>query len=112
MPTIASTDVSWITGEEFALENRRLIEAGIADDAADFQRLFSRLVERDEALFERHGRAYLTTHPDQWIAISLQGEVIVCKRLVELLRESNRRFGAGNAAIRRLSLEPGYASYH
>jgi hypothetical protein len=112
MPTVATTDTSWITGDEFARENRRLIEAGIADDDAEFQRLFARLSERDEALFERYGRGYLTSHPDQWIAISLKGEVIVQKRLVDLLRESSHRFGAGNAAIRKLSVEPGYASYH
>src|SRR5690349_8969087 len=105
MPTVAPVEASWITGEEFALENRRLIDAGISDDSAEFQRLFARLSERDAALFERYGRGYLTSHPDQWIAISLGGEVIVQKRLVDVLQESNRRFGAGNAAIRKLSVE-------
>jgi hypothetical protein len=112
MPTVATTDAMWITGEEFARENRRLIDAGIPDESVEFQRLFARLSERDEQLFDQHGRSYLGTHPEQWIAISLNGEVIVRERLVDLLRESNRRFGAGNAAIRKLSNEPGYASYH
>lgn len=56
----------WITGEEIGRENRRLIEAGIADDAPEFQALIARVVARDNDLYERYGRGYLETHRGKW----------------------------------------------
>src|SRR3712207_3753043 len=92
----------WITGEEFARENRRLIEAGVPDEAPEFQALFARVRARDDYLYDRYGKPYLESGRGKWIAISLEGEVVIRDRLVDVLEESNARFGAGDAAIRKL----------
>ena len=39
----------WITGEEFGRENRRLIDAGVPDEAPEFEALFERVRLRDDA---------------------------------------------------------------
>jgi hypothetical protein len=65
----------WITGEEIGRENRRLIEAGIPDEAPEFQELFARVAARDNEMYERYGKRYLDTHRGKWIAISLDGQV-------------------------------------
>src|SRR6266851_5309468 len=56
----------WITGEEMGCENRRLIEAGVPDDAPEFQELIARVAARDNDLYERYGKSYLDTHPGKW----------------------------------------------
>src|SRR5579862_4248509 len=98
----------WITGEEFNRERRRLIDAGVPDRAPEFQALYERLGERDDYLYERFGKPYLESHPGQWIAISADGEVIIHPDPVEVMRESRRRFGPGNASLRRLADPPGF----
>ena len=65
----------WITGEEIGRENRRLIEAGVPDDAPEFQALIARIAARDNDLYERYGKSYLDTHPGEWIAISREGVI-------------------------------------
>ena len=49
----------WITGEEIGRENRRLIEAGVPDDAPEFQALLDRIAARDDYLYERYGQRLL-----------------------------------------------------
>jgi hypothetical protein len=98
----------WIPGEEIGHENQRLIEAGVPDDASEFQALLARIAARDNAHYERYGRAYRSSHPGQWIAISLDGQVIIRDTASEATWAASEAFGEGNYAKRRLREFPGH----
>jgi hypothetical protein len=98
----------WITGEEIGRENRRLIEAGVPDDAPEFQELIARIVARDDYLFERIGKKYLDTYYGKWIAISLDGQVIIRDTASEVTWAASEAFGDGNFAKRKLAEFPGH----
>jgi hypothetical protein len=98
----------WITGEEFGRERERLIKRGVPDDAPEFQELYARVRARDEHLFERYGKRHLGTDPGRWIAISLDGRVIIRDTPGEVVWSAAAAFGEGNAAIRKLAPFPGY----
>jgi len=99
----------WITGEEYNQERLRLIEAGVSDDDPRFAELRERLGRRNEYLFERYGRPYLKSHPDQWIAISPDGRVLIRARSGELAHDARLEFGSADFASRRLNeKEPGH----
>jgi hypothetical protein len=98
----------WITGEEIARENRRLIEAGVPDDAPEFQELIARIVARDNHLYEQIGKKYLETHYGKWIAISLDGQVIIRDTASEVTWAAGEAFGDGNYAKRKLAEFPGH----
>ena len=101
----------WITGEEFAQEHRRLMEADVPEDAPEFRALMARKLERDDYLYERYGKPLLASHRGQWIAISPIGEVIIRPTAGEAIAASRRRFGPANAAIRKLDEFPGHQLY-
>jgi hypothetical protein len=98
----------WITGEEIGRENRRLIEAGVPDDSPEFQQLIARIVARDNELYERIGKKYLETHHGKWIAISLDGQVIIRDTAGEVTWAAGEAFGDGNYAKRKLAEFPGH----
>jgi hypothetical protein len=98
----------WISGEEIGRENRRLIDAGIPDDAPEFQELFARIAARDNTLYERYGKPYLEIHPGKWIAISLDGQVIIRDTAGEVTWAANQAFGDGNYSKRKLAAFPGH----
>ena len=47
------TGKQWITGEEYAAERRRLVDAGETATDADWETLDRRVDERNEHIFER-----------------------------------------------------------
>jgi hypothetical protein len=98
----------WITGEEIACESRRLIDAGLSDDAPEFQELIARVVARDDFLYERYGKEYLNTHPGKWIAISLDGQILIRDTAGELTWDASDVFGDGNYSKRKLAEFPGH----
>lgn len=98
----------WITGEEIGRENRRLIDAGVPDDAPEFRALIDRIVARDTYLYERYGREYLDRHPGKWIAIALDGQVVIRDTTSELSWAASEAFGEGNYAKRKLAEFPGH----
>jgi len=98
----------WITGEEIGRENRRLIEAGVPDDAPEFQELISRIRVRDDYLYERYGKRYLDTHRGQWIAIALDGQVIIRHTAGEVTWAASEAFGEGYYSKRKLADFPGH----
>jgi hypothetical protein len=98
----------WMTGEEIGRENRRLIEAGVPDDAPEFQEFIARVVARDDYLYERYGKQYLDTHPGRWIAISLDGQVIIRDTASQVIWAGSDTFGEGNFSMRRLAEFPGH----
>lgn len=97
-----------MTGEEIGRENRRLIEAGIPDDAPEFQQLIARIAARDNDLYERYGKQYLPTHRGKWIAISLDGQVIIRDTAGEVTWAATEAFGEGNYSKRKLAEFPGH----
>lgn len=98
----------WITGEEIGRENRRLNEAGIPYEAPEFRELFARIAARDNELYERYGKSYLDTHRGKWIAISLDGQVIIRDTAGEVTWAAGEAFGDGNYAKRKLAEFPGH----
>ena len=98
----------WITGEEFGRERRRLIEAGVPDEDPRFRALYDRVVARDEYLYERYGKPYLESQPGKWIAISVDGEVLIRGTSGQAIWAAAERFGDGNFALRKLADFPGY----
>lgn len=102
----------WITGEEIGRENRRLIEAGVPNDAPAFQELITRIAARDNYLFEHYGKRYLDTHPGKWIAIALDGEVIIRDTASEVTWAAGEAFGDGNYSKRKLAEFPGHELFH
>jgi hypothetical protein len=101
----------WITGEEIGRENRRLIEAGVPDEAPEFRALIDRITARDNYLYERHGKGYLDTHRGKWIAIALDGQVIIRNTSGEVAWAAAEAFGDGNYCLRKLAEFPGHEFY-
>jgi hypothetical protein len=101
-------DQQWITGEEIGRENRRLIEAGVSDDAPEFQALVARIAARDNYLYDRYAQEHLDTHRGKWIAISLDGQVIIRDTAGEVTWAASAAFGEGNYAKRKLAEFPGH----
>src|SRR5438067_12956208 len=98
----------WITGEEFGRERRRLIEAGVPDDAPEFRALIQRVLERNDYLFEQHGKQHTEDHRGQWIAIAMDGRVMIRPTASKLVWDAREEFGPGNFASRKLGDEPGH----
>lgn len=102
----------WITGEEFGAERRRLIADGVPDEDPRFQVLWDRVRTRDDYLYERYGKRHRATHEGKWIAVSLEGDVIIGERPGELIAAANEAFGPGNSSVRKLAEFPGHEFHH
>jgi hypothetical protein len=100
-------DQSWITREELGREWRRLMQEKVTEDAPAYQEFLRRVLVRDDFLFERYGLPSMETHPGQWIAISLDGQVILRNTSAEAAHAAREQFGGGNHAIRKLADFPG-----
>ena len=101
-------DEVWITGEEFGRERRRLIAAGIPDDAPEFVALRARKRARDDYLYERYGKPLMDKHSGKWIGIALDGRVIIRDTASELSWDAREEFGGGNYSKRKLAEFPGH----
>lgn len=97
----------WITGPEYGAELRRLVREGAPEDDPRVIELPRRIAERDDYLCERSGKRYRAENESRWIAISLLGEVILGDTLGEVIHEAHKRWGGGNAALRKLAAFPG-----
>lgn len=97
----------WITGAEFNAERRRLVQSGAALDDPRVRELHQALSRRDDYLYERFGAKHRQGNEGKWIAVSLEGEVIIRDTLGELVHDAELRFGAGNASLRKLADFPG-----
>jgi len=61
-----------------------------------------RRVEADDRLYERHAKSLEDKHKGEFVAISKDGQVIVNKDDVAVLKEAIEKFGSGNFALRRI----------
>jgi hypothetical protein len=98
----------WITGEEYGRLRWELIQRGVPDDDPEFVALRHRVRERDEALWDRYGRAYMDSHPGKWIAIAADGRVIIRDTASKTIWAAGEEFGDGNFAMRKLADFPGH----
>ena len=103
-----TTKQKWITGEEYGRMRRELIERGVADEDPEFLDLRRRVHERDESLWERYGKAYMDSDPGKWIAIALDGRVIIRDTASQTIWAAGEAFGDGNFAMRKLAAFPGH----
>ena len=97
-----------ITGDDFGEKRRHLLLEGKTDDSPELKALWERVYERDDYLWERYSPTLKEQYPDQWAAISLDGEWIVQRTASETLAEATARFGGANFAFGRLSEFPGH----
>ncbi len=100
METLPKT---WITGEEFAEESLRMRRAGLTQSHPQFQALFARVRQRDEALFERFGHDLMLRYPGCWAAIGMQGEHLVGEDSLDVRLRARERFGLGNYYLVQLN---------
>jgi hypothetical protein len=59
---------------------------------------------RDDAMYEKHGKPLEAEHRGGFIAISYNGQTIVAKDDIEVLKVALERFGSGNFAFRRVGI--------
>jgi len=62
----------------------------------------SKRAEVDRSLYERYGKPLETSHRDQFVAISDDGQTILGSEDVNVLERAIQRFGSGNFAFRRI----------
>lgn len=99
---------TWISGEEYEHERRRLLEAGHGDPfAPELVELRRRVQARNDYLFEKYGVPLIPHHEGKWVAISADGEVLIEEREVEAQRRGRERFGPGGFCLARLGDPPG-----
>jgi hypothetical protein len=98
----------WLTGTEIGEERRRLLQAGVPSTAPEFERLWEQVDERDDWLFERYGKPLLASHPGKWVAIGMDGQVIIRETASEVGAAAVEAFGRGNYCKRRLADPPGH----
>src|SRR5688500_7642913 len=91
-----------ITGEEYGEARRRLIREGKAN-SPEMEALDAQVIERDEFLWEKYATPLKDRYPNQWAAISLDGEWIVRATGSEAIAEGTERYGAGNFVYGRLA---------
>jgi hypothetical protein len=65
--------------------------------------LGERVAEKGEALFDRYGLPYLKSHPDKWIAIDDNGQVLIADTSLELNDLIGKSFEPGSYVKRRLN---------
>ena len=99
---------AWITGEEFGQERRRLLQGGFDDDSPELKRLWSRVHERDEYLWEMYAKPLIGQHSGEWAAVSLRGEVIIRPTGAEVHQAAREQFGPTNFVYGRLAAFRGY----
>jgi hypothetical protein len=98
---------TWITGEEFNRERRRLIAEGVAARAPEMEALRARMAERNDYIWETHGLLLMSQHPGKWAAITVDGSFLLADSEYEAMRAARERFGAGSCCIARLTPDRG-----
>ena len=59
-------------------------------------------LEEQRRLYEKYGRPLEKEHKGEFVAISLEGEILLDKRLGELLKQAIDTFGPDNFAMARV----------
>ncbi len=63
---------------------------------------FERRRQRDDELYEKFAKHLEREKKGEFVAIGLDGQVLVGKDRVRLLREALEKFGRGNFALRKI----------
>lgn len=67
-----------------------------------YQEWLERKCEEQRRLYEKYGRPLEKEHKGEFVAISLEGEILLDKRLGELLKQAIDTFGPDNFAMARV----------
>lgn len=104
---------NWITGDEYSREWQRLQAKGVEASESEAAQLLERLGRRNDELFERYGRPLIQIHPEKWVAISADGEVLIRDQSWQARKDGEAAFGAHNFAVRKLNEEfQGHMIHH
>lgn len=63
------------------------------------------IIERDDALYEKYARQLEAEHKGEFVAIGLNGQVIIGKDLDEVFFPAIERFGKMNFALKRVGFD-------
>ena len=66
------------------------------------QEWLQRKLEKQRQLYEKFGKPLEKEHKGEFIAISLEGEILLDRRLGELLKQAIDEFGPDNFAMARV----------
>jgi hypothetical protein len=100
-------DVHAVTKQMQHLWNKvRISPDGV--DGLECKQHMALALARDSYLYEKYGQQYYESHYGQWVAISLEGDVIFKDTSGELIHAATDRWGAGNYCMRRLHECPGH----
>ena len=103
----ATETQTWITGEEFNRERRRLIESGYGSDSAEMASLRQRVRDRNNYIWNTYGPQLMAEHAGKWVAISVTGDFVLGDREVDVIRQAGERFGVGSSCVARLTPDRG-----
>jgi hypothetical protein len=103
-----AVESKWITGEEIGREWRKLAAQAHPLRSTEMKALIGRIDSRDNFLYETYGKRHLESDRNRWIAISVNGEVLIRDTSSEAICDATETFGAGNFAMRRLNDFPGH----
>ena len=92
----------WITGEEYGAERRRLIAQGCGYGSPEYRALQQKVSERNDYIWRTYAVPLLPHHPGMWVAVSVDGEVLLAERELDAMKLGGARFGPGNYLLARL----------
>jgi hypothetical protein len=98
---------TWITGEEYGREHRRLLDAGYRTHSPEYQALVRRVTERNDHIWKTYGIPLMDKHPGKWAAITITGDFLLATREVDVMRMAREQFGPANSCIVRLAPDQG-----
>jgi len=97
------TQPRMLTGVEIGGRRIKLLEAGMGRDSTEMQELVNEVAERDDYLWELYAKPLIATHPGEFAAVSLDGEVLIRPTRLEVHKEARERFGPGNFSFGKLA---------
>jgi hypothetical protein len=69
---------------------------------ADLKEWMARRAQEDERLYQRYGEPLEAAHQGEYVAIGSDGQTILGKSDVEVLKQAIDTFGSGNFAFKRI----------
>lgn len=100
--------MTFITAAEATALWRQIKERRLGEDSPEYQEFISRIRERDDYLYETYGKRYYDSHYGKWIAVSVNGEVIIDDTSGQVIWAASEKFGNGNFCMRKLAEFPGH----
>ncbi|MCL0090590.1 hypothetical protein M1O13_01110 [Dehalococcoidia bacterium] len=64
--------------------------------------VFEQIKQRDDELYQKYATCLEAYHKGEFVAVGLNGEIILGKDHPQVLKEAIERFGSGNFALRKI----------